>query len=413
LCRINSINTVTTFAEMMEDANLSEKRYKTNFFECFGVIRDVRQEGKVRHELIDILFIIVSAFFAKIDEVAEIPLWAKLEQNYEWLKQYINLTNGVPSVSTFRRILRIVDPKQFEKCFINWAKQITVFSEDGGDIVAIDGKTMCGSRDGGKVAHIVSAWCSVNNLVIGQVKTEEKSNEITAIPDLLDLLYLEGCVVTIDAMGCQTKIAKKIRKKKADYVLSLKGNQETLLKETAEYFEGFTPEEKEQIKEGKNEKIHTLKTQEKGHGRIEIREYVYSTDIDWMKDAKKDWAGLKGIGMVNRCVTRKDRVTEETQFFIGSIDNVEQFAKAVRSHWGIESVHWSLDVTFRDDANKTRKDMAPQNMAVAKRIVLNMVRNEKELYPERSANLKRLTGSLDMEYRTHVFDLNFKSKVSD
>lgn len=215
---------------MMEDANLSEKRYKTDFFECFGVIRDVRQEGKVRHELIDILFIIVSAFFAKIDEVEEIPFWAKADQNYEWLKQYINLANGVPSISTFRRILRIVDPKQFEKCFINWAKQMTVYSKDGSDIVAIDGKTMCGSREAGKVAHIVSAWCSANNLVIGQVKTEEKSNEITAIPELLDLLYLEGCVVTIDAMGCQTKIAKKIRKKKADYVLSVKGNQETLQK---------------------------------------------------------------------------------------------------------------------------------------------------------------------------------------
>lgn len=392
---------------------MNEKRYKTNFFECFGIIRDVRQEGKVIHELIDILFIIVSAFFSNINLVEEIPVWANIEQNYEWLKQYINLSNGVPSLSTFRRMLRTVDPKQFEKCFINWARQMTVFSKDGGDIVAIDGKTMCGSKDGVRIAHIVNAWCSANNLVIGQVKTDDKSNEITAIPELLDLLYLEGCVVTIDAMGCQTKIAEKIRKKEADYVLSVKGNQETLQNETAEYFESFTPEEKEQIKEGKNEKVHALKTQEKGHGRIEIREYLYSTDIDWMKDAKKDWSGLKGIGMVNRRITHKDKVTEETQYYIGSVNSVEQFAKAVRSHWGVESVHWSLDVTFRDDANKTRKDMAPQNMAVAKRIVLNMVRNEKELYPERSANLKRLTGSLDIDYRTHVFDLNFKSMVSE
>ena len=392
---------------------MSNKRYRSDFFECFGMLHDVRQEGKIRHELTDILFIIVSAFFAKIDEIEEIPLWAKLEINNAWLRQYINLANGVPSVSTFRRVLRVVNPKQFEKCFINWTRQMTVFSEGGGDIVAIDGKTMRGSRDGDKIAHIVSAWCSVNNLVLGQVKTEEKSNEITAIPELLDLLYLEGCVVTIDAMGCQTKIVEKIRRKKADYVLSVKGNQETLHKETAEYFESFTPEEKKHIEEGKNEKVQVLKTQDKGHGRIELRKYYYATDIDWMKDAKKGWAGLKGIGMVYRKVTHKDRISEETQYFISSVASVEQFAKAVRGHWGVESVHWSLDVTFRDDANKTRKDVAPQNMAVAKRIVLNMVRNEKELYPKLSANLKRLTGSLDIEYRTHVFDINFKNVVPE
>ena len=392
---------------------MSDKRYETEFFKCFGMLQDIRQDGKIRHSLRDILFIIVSAFFAKIDEFAEIPLWAKSEINIAWLKQYIYLANGVPSISTFRRILRVVNPKQFEKCFINWTRQMTVFSENGGDIVAIDGKTMCGSRDGDKIAHIVSAWCSVNNLVLGQVKTEEKSNEITAIPELLDLLYLEGCVVTIDAIGCQTKIAEKIRRKKADYVLNVKGNQEILQNEISEYFECFTPEEKKQIADGMNEKVKPLETLDKGHGRIERRKYIYSTDIDWMQYAKKSWAGLTGIGMVHRKVTRKDRITEETQYFIGSVDNVEQFAKAVRGHWGIESVHWSLDVTFRDDANKTRKDMAPQNMAVAKRIVLNMVRNEKEMNPKLSANLKRLKGSLDLEYRTHVFNINFKSALSE
>ena len=341
---------------------MSDKKYETKFFECFGMLQDIRQEGKIRHALTDILFIIVSAFFAKIDkidEIEEIPLWAKSDINLAWLKQYINLANGIPSVSIFRRIFRVVNSKQFEKCFINWARQMTVFSENGGDIVAIDGKTMCGSRDGDKVAHIVSAWCSVNNLVLGQVKTEEKSNEITAIPELLDLLYLEGCVVTVDAIGCQTKIAGKIRRKKADYVLNVKGNQKILQNEISEYFECLTSEEKKQIEDGTNEKVKHLETLDKGHGRIERRKYIYSTEIDWMQDAKKSWAGLTGIGMVYRKVIHKDRITEETQYFIGSVGNVEQFAKAVRGHWGIESVHWSLDVTFRDDANKTRKDMAP------------------------------------------------------
>ena len=151
-----------------------------------------------------------------------------------------------------------------------------------------------------------------------------------------------------------------------------------------------------------------VRTLDKGHGRIEERKYFYSTDIDWMIDARKDWTGLSGIGMVYRKVTEKDKVREEVQYYIGSIKDVSQFAKAVRGHWGVESMHWSLDVTFKDDANKTRKDLAPDNLAVAKRIVLNMVRRETEEFPKLSANLKRLKASLDVEYRTRVFDINFK-----
>lgn len=266
---------------------------------------------------------------------------------------------------------------------------------------------MRGSKNGDKITHIVNAWCSANNLVLGQVKTDEKSNEITAIPELLDLLYLEGCIVTIDAMGCQTKIVKKIKKKKADYVISLKGNQGTLHNEVKEYYEDLK-EEMDKIEKGNHESVKMVRTLDKGHGRIEERKYFYSTDIDWMIDARKDWTGLSGIGMVYRKVTEKDKVREEVQYYIGSIKDVSQFAKAVRGHWGVESMHWSLDVTFKDDANKTRKDLAPDNLAVAKRIVLNMVRRETEEFPKLSANLKRLKASLDVEYRTRVFDINFK-----
>jgi predicted transposase YbfD/YdcC len=385
----------------------SNDRYKGQFFDIFGALYDKRQEGKVWHNLIDILFVIVSAAFCKVDEVPEIVLWANADKNLEWLKKYIELPNGIPSVSTFRRVLRAIDPKQFEKLFILWTKELTILSEDGGDIVAIDGKTMRGSKDGDKVTHIVSAWCSANNIVLGQVKTDDKSNEITAIPELLKLLYIEGCIITIDAMGCQRKIVKEIIKKKADYVIGLKGNQETLHEEVKEYFADIQ-EEIPAIKEGKNEKVGYVKTLDKGHGRIELREYYYSTDTDWMEEQKKDWAGLNGIGMVYRRVTKKDIVTEEIEYHIGSVNNVDMYAKAVRGHWGIESVHWSLDVTFKDDASKSRKECIPQNLAVARRIALNMVRNEKELYPKLSANLKRLTASLDEEYRSHVFDLNFK-----
>lgn len=386
---------------------MGNEQYKGKFFDTFGIIYDKRQQGKVRHKLIDILFIIVSALFAKIDEVEEIYMWATAEQNKKWLKKYIALENGIPSISTIRRVLNTVNPKQFEKCFISWTRELTIFSENGGDIVAIDGKTMRGSKNGDKITHIVNAWCSANNLVLGQVKTDEKSNEITAIPELLDLLYLEGCIVTIDAMGCQTKIVKKIKKKKADYVISLKGNQGTLHNEVKEYYEDLK-EEMDKIEKGNHESVKMVRTLDKGHGRIEERKYFYSTDIDWMIDARKDWTGLSGIGMVYRKVTEKDKVREEVQYYIGSIKDVSQFAKAVRGHWGVESMHWSLDVTFKDDANKTRKDLAPDNLAVAKRIVLNMVRRETEEFPKLSANLKRLKASLDVEYRTRVFDINFK-----
>lgn len=386
---------------------MDNTRYKGLFFDTFGMLYDKRQQGKVVHDLIDVLFIIVSAAFCKIDVVEEIYMWASAKQNKNWLKKYIALKSGIPSISTIRRMLNVIDPKQFEKCFISWTKELTVFSDDGGDIVAIDGKTMRGSRDGDKITHIVSAWCSVNNLVLGQVKTNDKSNEITAIPELLDMLHLEGCIITIDAMGCQTKIVEKIIKKKAEYVISLKGNQGTLHNEVKDYYEDLK-EDMPKIEKGKHESVKMLRTLDKGHGRIEERKYFYSTATGWMIDAKKDWSSLLGIGMVYRKVTEKEKVTEEIQYYIGSIKDVAQFAKAVRGHWGIESVHWSLDVTFKDDANMTRKDLAPQNLAVAKRIALNMVRNETKEFPKLSANLKRLQASLDIEYRTRVFDINFK-----
>lgn len=333
-------------------------------------------------------------------------MWASAEQNQTWLKKYIALENGMPSKSTFIRALNAIDPKQFGKCFIHWTKELTIFSEGGGDIVAIDGKTMRGSRDGDKITHIVSAWCSVNNLVLGQVKTNDKSNEITAIPELLDLLYLEGCIITLDAMGCQTKIVRKIIKKKADYVISLKGNQGTLHNEVKEYFEDLE-KDMPQILKGEHELVKSKRTLDRGHGRIEERTYFYSTDIDWMIDAKKDWAGLEGIGMIHRRILEKGEETEEVQYYIGSIQEVSLFAKAARKHWGVESMHWSLDVTFREDANRTRKDLAPENLAVAKKIALNMVRKETEEFPKLSANKKRLMASLDLEFRSKVFDVNF------
>ncbi len=237
---------------------LMSTRYEGTFFEVFGVLCDKRQQGKVQHKLADIMFILVSGFLSGCNELAEFSIWLEQEEQLEWLSKYISLENGVPSIPTLRRILSMIDPKQFERTFSSWMKSVTVLSAEGGDTIALDGKTMRGSRDGDRVTHIVSAWCSANNLVLGQVKTDEKSNEITAIPELLDLLYLKGCVVTADAMACQKDIVRKIMEKDADYLISLKGNQGTIHQEVKDYFEGEAF--KIQLDDPSNEKIGTYST---------------------------------------------------------------------------------------------------------------------------------------------------------
>jgi predicted transposase YbfD/YdcC len=395
--------------------------YKGQFFDCFSIIEDIREQGKVRHKLIDIIFIVVSAVICGCNEWKEIMLWSSAESNIAWLKKYIELPNGIPSLSTIGRLFNIISPKQFEKCFIDWMKN-AVKPEDR-DIVSLDGKTMRGTIEGNgtKGVHIVSALCNSHSLVIGQVKTSEKSNEITAIPELLDMLYLKGCIVTIDAMGCQRKIAEKITKDcEADYVLNVKSNQEGLLNDVVECFQNFAKDGKKENlmiayrltgNSGKplgDEKLSMIKTVEKGHGRIEKRTYYYSTSIDWMIDARKEWAGLKGVGMVEREVEIAGKITRETSYYIGSIKSIKEFEKAARNHWKIESMHWSLDVTYGEDANRTRRGTAPQNMALLKRIAFNIAKKDTEKRPKESMKSKRFIAGLDFAYRDYLIDLNFK-----
>lgn len=396
--------------------------YEGRFFESFSVIEDIREEGKVRHKLIDLIFIVVSSVICGCNEWKEIKLWTEMEANVQWLKKYIELPNGMPSLSTIGRLFNLISPKQFEECFSYWMKQAV--SPENRDIVSIDGKTMRGSiHEEYRGAHIVSAICNSHSLVIGQVKTEEKSNEITAIPDLLDMLYIKGCIVTIDAMGCQRKIAEKIVEEcKADYVLNVKANQEGLLNDIVECFnnlekDGFIENiqiayrlAQRQRKPMGDEKLSMIRTLDKGHGRIEKRTYYYTQDIEWMLDAKKDWFGLKGVGMVEREVERKGEKTKERSYYIGSISKVEEFEKAARNHWKIESMHWSLDVTYKDDANKTRKGTAPQNMAILKKIAYNAVKNETRKRPKESMKAKRFIASMDVTYRDVIMEMNFSKQ---
>lgn len=379
---------------------MSEKQYEGSFFDYFITIYDPRQDEKVKHKLMDVLFIVVTATISNCSEWQEIEIWAK--EREEWLRKYIELPNGIPSQYTFERVCDVIDPKQFAKCFAEWMKDVTAMRK--GTVVAIDGKTLCGTADqkkGKKPIHIVNAWCSSNKMVLGQVKTEEKSNEITAVPELLDLLFLKGCIVTVDAMNTQKKTVEKIvNEKKADYVVALKGNHETLHQEVVDYFKyagenGF--------KDGKMQLYRTL---EKGHGRIEERLYYYSTDIHWL-EARKDWKKMTGIGMVIRKVQTGDKQTEERQFHFGSVDVVKDYSDAVRIHWGIESMHWSLDVTFREDANRTRTGKAPENLALLRRLALNVVKKDKEKYAKRSLKAKRFTASLSTDYLDYLLNINF------
>lgn len=396
--------------------------YEGQFFESFSIIEDLREQGKVRHKLIDIIFIVVSAVICGCNEWKEIKLWSSVEPNITWLKKYIELPNGIPSLSTIGRLFNIISPKQFEKCFIDWMKRAVKLADK--DIVSIDGKTMRGTIEGDstKGVHIVSALCNSHSLVIGQVKTEEKSNEITAIPELLDMLYIKGCIVTIDAMGCQRKITEKIVEEcESDYVLNVKANQEALLDNVVQHFQNTEIQNRiENLNLAYNllknkgilgdKDLAMVKTVEKGHGRIEKRKYYYSGDIDWMIDAKKDWKGLKGVGMVIRETEVNEEKSSEISYYIGSISSVKEFEKAVRNHWKIESMHWSLDVTYGDDANRTRKGTAPQNMAVLKRIAFNAVKNDTVKHPKESMKGKRFLAGIDFAYRDFLVGLNFRNK---
>lgn len=389
--------------------------YEGHFFKSFAIVEDTREQGKVRHRLLDIVFIVISAVIAGCNEWKEIKWWTELEANQNWLRTYIELPNGMPSLSTIGRLFNVISPTQFEKCFASWMSGVV--RPENQDIVSIDGKTMRGSADGDKKgAHIVSAICRSHSLVIGQVKVNEKTNEIKAIPELLDMLFIKGCIVTIDAMGCQKAIAEKIVERGADYVLQVKGNQEALQsdikacfadRDMVERMHVLRNESKELKRPFGDDRLATLRTIDFGHGRIEKRTYWYTQDIGWMLDARKDWRKLAGVGMVTRDVEIGDRKTTETSYFIGSIRDVGNFEKAARNHWQIESMHWVLDVVYKDDANRTRKGTAPQNMAVLKKIALNAIKKDTKRAPKLSVKGKRFKASRDMSYLDYLVRLNF------
>ena len=368
--------------------------------EHFAKVTDNRQQYKMRYPLFDVLLVTLVGVICGADG------WEAIEEvgknKLKLLKKYGYFHYGIPVHDTIARIISSIEPSLFQDCFINWMKEAEINTQ--GEVIAVDGKTVRRSYDNkGKqgAIHMVSAFAAENGVVLGQVKTDEKSNEITAIPDLLSKLDIKGAVVTIDAMGCQKAIAKKIIQKEADYVLAVKGNQGHLSTAIRDFFDIAHEENFKQLSHHFTEEI------DKGHGRIEHRRYWLTEDLSSIKDLTSQWVGLKSVGMVESERHIGDKATIDRRYFICSLSETDElFAKAVRRHWSVENkLHWVLDVSFREDDSRIRRGNSAENMATARHISLNMLR--KETTCKKGIKAKRFKAALDSDYVEKVLSTVF------
>jgi predicted transposase YbfD/YdcC len=359
----------------------------------FASLSDPRR-GKVTYPLINILTIALCATIAGADDFVAIADWARQKQ--DWLGQFLDLSSGIPSHDRFNAVFRALKPEPFERCLVSW---ITALHEvTAGQLVAIDGKALRQSFDKASAKsalHMVSAWATANKISLGQVAVAEKSNEITAIPRLLELLELEGALVTIDAMGCQTEIAEKIVEKEADYVLAVKGNQPTLHAGIMEFFLDHMEDDFARVKLSRHE------TKEKGHGREEHRTY-YVCDVPQDLPDRSRWKGLKRIGLAISDTVRSGKPCDDVRCYIMSRKlSARSFGAAVRGHWGIEnSLHWQLDMSFGEDRSRVRKDHADANMAALRRLALGLLKNE--VSKKVGIKNKRLVAAWSTDYLRQV-----------
>jgi predicted transposase YbfD/YdcC len=359
----------------------------------FRKLWDSRVRGRTRHLLVDIIVMAICGVIADCDSWREIALFAQKRQ--AWFKRFLKLPHGVPAHDTFERVFNQLDPETFQVCVVAWIKEISELVGLGH--IAIDGKALrhsCQRAKGLKMLHCVSAWATEQHLILGQVMTDAKSNEITAIPKLLEVLDLHGALITIDAMGCQKAIAAQIVKKGGDYVLAVKANQEHLLDDiqatVEKAMDGLLPAQD----------VETYTTKETGHGRAEERSYTVIHKVEGIRD-RSQWAKLTAVGMVRSEVTVDGETTTEVRYFIGSRRmSARQYGKVWRGHWGIENnLHWQLDVNFGEDKSSVHRRNAGTNFAIVRRIALSLLKQHPS---KESMGRKRKAAALDSVFLEEI-----------
>jgi predicted transposase YbfD/YdcC len=365
---------------------------KTTIEEHFSQIKDPRLERTKLHQLIDIITITICAVISGAESWDDIEYFG--ECKYEWFKSFLALPNGIPSHDTFNRVFAQINPQELEKCFSDWVKSISNLLP--GEQIAIDGKTLRHSYDHKqeqKAIVMVSAWARNSGLVLAQRKVDKKSNEITAVPELLKVLELSGAIVTLDAMGCQTKIVNQIVNQKADYLITLKKNQPGLYRRVEDLF-------KLALSDNKDEHISSnYSVYESGHGRTEQRYYHVLNDIRELVDSSKKWSNFNSAIRVEYSRRLKNgKIKRESRYFITRLSqDAKQLAEYIRGHWSIENqLHWILDVDFREDDSRIRKDNAPENLAVIRHIALNILKQDKHI--KASIKGKRKCAGWDNSY---------------
>jgi len=358
----------------------------------FSQIQDPRSHINKLHDVVDILLIGIVSVLCGAETWLQMKVFAQSKEDF--FRKFLTLENGIPSEDTINRVFSAIDSDEFESCFIEWVNSISVMKRE--QVIAIDGKNLRGAKSNGKMSpvHMVSAWASDNNLVLGQVRVNEKSNEITAIPRLLETLDVEGCIITIDAMGTQTEIASKIVENGADYILAVKGNQKQLLEEV-----------KDEIHFSEQPSVD--ETFEIGHGRIETRKCTVVSDFQFINGATK-WCDLKSVVRIEstREFKNSDKPTEKAvRYYISNrIDTAKNFQKNIRSHWGVENkLHWTLDVAFSEDASRKRNKNAAQNFSIILKIALNLLKNEKS--DRQGIAGKRMRAGWDEDYLMKVLKI--------
>jgi len=374
--------------------------------EAFASVEDHRRGPAKRHDLKEMIVMTICAVLCGADGWVDVADWSEGEES--WLKTFLILKHGTPSHDTFGEVFRVLDATVFERCFRQWVASIVGVAEG---VVAFDGKTVRGSKDGPNTAlHLVSAYAPKEVLLgdatalgvsLGQEGSAGKGNELAAIKALLNTLVLKGCIVTLDALGCQTDVAEKIVTQGGDYVLAVKDNQKNLSQAIIEFFDTAEAFAFHNIDVQKRTSV------EKNHGRIETRRAVFVADVSWMdKPMREDWKKLAAVGMIESEQEIKGKASVERRYFIVSagVKTVEQFADAARAHWGVEAMHWVLDVTFREDDCRVRKGHAARNLSVIRKFALSALRTD-TLHPALSLRRRRKLADRRPEYRVSVLGI--------